>query len=48
MEFLPSGDIELFGDARAIGDEQELKVAGIARQKEIMKEIDPFFRRLDA
>lgn len=48
MEFLPSGDIEFFGDARAIGDEQELKVAGIARQKEIMREIAPFFRRLGA
>lgn len=48
MEFLPSGDIEFFGDARATGDEQELKVAGIARQKKIMKEIEPFFRRLDA
>ena len=48
MEFLPSGDIEFFGDARAIGDEQELRVAGTATQKEIVKEIDPFLRRLHA
>ncbi len=46
MEFLPSGDIDYFGDARAVGKEQYLRIAGIATQKEIMKEIDPFFRRL--
>lgn len=48
MEFLPSGDIEFFGDARAVGDEQELKVAGTATQKEIVKEIEPFLKRLHA
>ena len=47
MEFLPSGDIEYFGDARSVGDKQELRISGIATQKAIMKEIDPFLRRLD-
>jgi len=46
MEFLPSGDIEYFGDARAIGSEQEIRIAGVATHKEIMKEIDPLLRRL--
>ena len=46
MEFLPSGDIEYFGDVRAVGSERELRIAGVATQKEIMEEIDPFLRRL--
>jgi len=46
MEFLPSGEIEYFGGARAIGDEKELRIEGIASQKGIMKEINPFLRRL--
>lgn len=46
MEFLPSGEIEYFGDARAIGDEKELRIEGVASQKGIMREIAPFPRRL--
>lgn len=46
MEFLPSGEIEYFGGARAIGDEKELRIEGVASQKEIMQEIAPFLRRL--
>lgn len=46
MEFLPSGDIEYFGDARAVGSEQEIRIAGVATHKKIMKEIEPFLRRL--
>lgn len=46
MEFLPSGEIEYFGGARAVGDEKELRFEGIASQKGIMKEIAPFLRRL--
>ena len=46
MEFLPSGDIEYFGDARAVGSERELRIAGVATHKEIMEKIDPFLRRL--
>ena len=46
MEFLPSGKIEYFGDARAVGGEEELRIGGVASQKQIMKEIDPFLSRL--
>ncbi len=46
MEFLPSGDIEYFGDARAVGSEQKIRIAGVATHKEIMEEIDPFLGRL--
>ena len=47
LEFLPSGEIEYFGDARAVGEKKELKIEGVATQKQIMKEIDPFLRRLN-
>ena len=47
LEFLPSGEIEYFGDARAVGEKKELKIEGVATQKHIMKEIDPFLRRLN-
>lgn len=46
MEFLPSGEIEYFGGARAIGDEEELRIEGVASQKGIMKEIAPFLNKL--
>lgn len=46
LEFLPSGEIEYFGGARAVGDEKEMKLEGIASQKQIMKEIAPFLSRL--
>ena len=47
LEFLPSGEIEYLGDARAVGEKKELKIEGVATQKHIMKEIDPFLRRLN-
>ena len=47
LEFLPSGEIEYLGDARAVGEKKELKTEGVATQKHIMKEIDPFLRRLN-
>ncbi|MDE0630122.1 MAG: hypothetical protein OXH73_01315 [Caldilineaceae bacterium] len=46
MEFLLSGEIEYFGGARAVGDEKELRIEGVASQKENMQEIAPFLRRL--
>ena len=46
MEFLQSGDIEFFGDARKVGGEEELRIGGVASHKQIMKEIDPFLSRL--
>ena len=46
LEFLPSGEIEYFGGARAVGDEKEMKFEGVASQKQIMKEIAPFLSRL--
>ena len=46
LEFKPSGEIEYFGDAKAVGDAKELKMTGVSSQKLIMKEIDPFLRRL--
>ena len=46
MEFLPSGKIEYFGDARAVGGEEALRIEGVASQKQIMKKIDPFLSRL--
>ena len=47
LEFLPSGEIEYLGDVRAVGEKKELKTEGVATQKHIMKEINPFLRRLN-